>query len=126
MKIIQPSFYGELGRDSIFVYNGFIIKKIIKLVIISSRFPDNDITSVPGICCLVTEKGKEALISLGLSPEYFHLAVMQKEIGEKLFFIDIDAHCEGIEIFRGTKLKIEEEKYNTLRSLVNINKANVK
>ena len=122
MKLISPMFFGEIGDACVIRREGFVIKKILKLVIKATTTPENDIVNLPGVCCVVSKNGKEALIQIGLSERDFHLVESFKD----LYFIDVDAKGKGIEIYHGTKIKIDNKKCDVLMSLININQSKIK
>ncbi|GEM_PF-7020430 len=126
MKLITPKFFGEIADGCEIKRDGFLIRHIKKLIINIKGVPENDIVTLPGVCCMATEEGKNALINVGLSAKYFHLVEISPNKQDKLYFIDVDAKGSGIEIYRGTNIKVEDEKYETLKSLINIKQSKVK
>ena len=124
--LLVPMFFGEIADGCDIKRNGFLINKISKLVITARNNPENDVVMLPGVCCMTTEKGKNALIEIGLSKSNFHEVEIMSNKSGVLYFIDVDAKGKGIEIYHGTKIRIDTDKYDILKKSININRSKIK
>lgn len=114
MKLIRPNFYGEVGNNSLFEINGFIVTKINRLEIIVYETPPNDIVALSAICCIVSEKARKVLIEVGLREKDFDevFFVSKKKglsITSNYYFIKLDVKRKNIEVYRNTNLLVSDE-----------------
>lgn len=117
---LKPSFYGEVGPESSFIREGYIISGIEHLEVLDSTLPKDDIVSLAGICCLVSEKAKQALIESGLTENDFGEALIKT--GELVYrnsyyFIKLTIQHEEINVYHNSYLIVSNTVYNNLKKL---------